>query len=49
MRRNIRKYEGNFSANWEGPFKVQGATWNGAYWLEYLLKKVAVDVECVTS
>ena len=37
LRRNQKdSHEGKFAANWEGPYRVQGATGTGAYYLEQL-------------
>jgi len=36
MRSNVRKYERNFSINWEGRFQIQSQTKNGAWNVTHL-------------
>ena len=40
MRSDARKNEGEFSSNWEGPFRVREVAKGGAYHLEWILEKI---------
>jgi len=40
MRNDMRKSEGKFSANWEGPFRVREVAKGGVYNLEWLSSKI---------
>ena len=40
MRSGVRKNEGKFSSNWEGPFRVREVALGGAYHLEWLSGKI---------
>jgi len=40
MRSDVRKNDGKFSANWEGPFRISAVVGKGAYRLEHLSGRV---------
>ena len=40
MRSDVRKDEGKFSSNWEGPFRIREIAIRGAYHLQWLSGKI---------